>query len=142
MQRRVQIYFLATFLSPLFTLPVISVFLIVMQMVRPGSIFDPILFRLFVSVGLMIAYGATVIFGIPISFVLNRIGRLNAHYHALAGGFVGVLLALASFQAISVGEIMPMISLYGLCGVTTGYVFGVIVNRELRNASDHSSSAT
>ena len=75
----------------------------------------------------VVGYIATVLFGLPMFLVLNRLNRLQTGYFAAAGILISLTYALTQ-QPIN----WPVVSFFSLCSITVATAFGFFVSSSTR----------
>jgi hypothetical protein len=142
LNRRVIYIFLAILIAPISMVPIVWVFLAIAEVTGPHVIFDTAYFPVFVIFGLGIGYVAAIVVGIPAHLLLHRFGWPQPIVHGILGILLGVLFAVATFQADTTAELASVAARYGLCGLSVAVVFGLIANSGLSSAKRDERRAT
>ena len=130
----------AALVAPLATLGVVGVWVIVMGLVQGHEAWEMRLnYTPFALYGIFIAYPATLFLGVPVHLALShfRVGHVWAH--ALAGGFLALLITVVEFDLLeTVREdwrvLVTYVPLFVFTGAAVAAVFGAMAGEARERA--------
>jgi hypothetical protein len=121
----------ATFLAPM----VVSMVSDLLSPVADAQLLEVnlMILRIFLIVALPYAFSATVIFGVPLYFLLRRKVSLSPIITAVTGGFVALMAALLLMltdqgtrsDLADLGAALRMMATFSGCGLIAGLVFWI-----------------
>jgi len=86
-----------------------------------------------------IVFAASIIFGLPLTFLLKSINRESLSHYCLIGASIGFVITIVGLWLLEVEDGYWIVMLGGVAGGVTGYTWWTSARKQFNYPSDSSS---